>query len=148
MQTKVIPRVFAVLIAFAVSAPAQFDAGKFATDLRAKYGPPVARAVFTIPAGEMVVDYATSGHVCRIQLPGIGPEEAGSRVRSPKGMNDFLLRLLPLSMRGKHLGKMFTALGAPSALTTQYENVRVSEMFQDKRRIGLTVTFTNEKCGD
>lgn len=70
MQTKLLPRVFAALVTFAFSAFAQFDAGGFATDLRATYGPPLVREVFAIPAGEMAVEYATSGHVCRIHLPG------------------------------------------------------------------------------
>ena len=53
MQNKLLPCVFAALVTFAFSAFAQFDAGGFATDLRAKYGPPLAREVFAIPAGEM-----------------------------------------------------------------------------------------------
>jgi hypothetical protein len=132
-------------IGFAGSLSAQFDADKFAAALRANFGPPLAREVFLVPAGEMVVDYAANGHACRIQLPAVGPEE-GSNVRSPKAVDDFLLKLLPLSMRGKELGKMAQAVGLPGVLTTLYENVTISELLQGQRRTGVTATFTKEKC--
>jgi hypothetical protein len=79
----------------AVSLSAQFDADRFVADLRANFGPPLSKEVFLMPAGEMVVDYAANGHACRIQLPAVGPEE-GSNVKSPKAVDDFLLKLLPL----------------------------------------------------
>ncbi len=135
------------LIGFAGSLLAQFDAGKFTAGLRADYGPPLAREVFLVPAGEMVVDYAANGHVCRIKLPAIGPEE-GSNVSSAKGIDDFLLKLLPLSMRGKGLGKMAEGMSLQSVLIAQYENATVSESFEGQRRTGVTVTFTKEKCQD
>ena len=134
-------------IGCSVSLSAQFDADKFAAGLRANFGPPLAREVFLVPAGEMVVDYAANGHACRIQLPAVGPEE-GRNVRSAKAVDDFLLKLLPLSMRGKELGKMSQAVGLPGVLTTQYENVTISELLQGQRRTGVTATFTKEKCQD
>jgi hypothetical protein len=146
MQNKLLPCVFAALVTFAFSAFAQFDAGGFATDLRAKYGPPLVREVFAIPAGEMAVDYATSGHVCRINLPGIGPEEGHSGVSSPKGIDDFLLKLLPLTMRGKELRQMAFQTGLTSVWTTEYENVTISAASNGQGRTGVTVIFTNEKC--
>jgi hypothetical protein len=60
------------LIGFAVSLSAQFDPDKFTAGLRANFGPPLAREVFLVPAGEMVVDYAANGHACRIKLPAMG----------------------------------------------------------------------------
>jgi hypothetical protein len=146
MQNKLLPCVFAALVTFAFSAFAQFDAGGFATDLRAKYGPPLVREVFAIPAGEMAVDYATSGHVCRINLPGIGPEEGHSGVSSPKGIDDFLLKLLPLTMRGKELRQMAFQTGLTSVWTTEYENVTISAASNGQGPTGVTVIFTNEKC--
>ena len=146
MQNKLLPCVFAALVTFAFSAFAQFDAGGFATDLRAKYGPPLAREVFAIPAGEMAVDYATSGHVCRINLPGIGPEEGHSGVSSPKGIDDFLLKLLPLTMRGKELRQMVFQSGVNSIFSTEYENVTISAASNGQGPTGVTVIFTNEKC--
>lgn len=135
------------LIGFAVSVSAQFDADKFAAGLRANYGPPLNREVFLVPAGEMVVDYAANGHACGIQLPAVGPEE-GRSVRSPKAVDDFLLKLLPLSMRGKELGRMVEMFGLPGVRITLYENVTISELLEGQRRTGVTVTFTKEKCQD
>ena len=146
MQNKLLPCVFAALVTFAFSAFAQFDAGGFATDLRAKYGPPLAREVFAIPAGEMAVDYATSGHVCRINLPGIGPEEGHSGVSSHKGIDDFLLKLLPLTLRGKELRQMAFQSGVNSIFSTEYENVTISAASNGQGPTGVTVIFTNEKC--
>ena len=146
MQNKLLPCVFAALVTFAFSAFAQFDAGRFATDLRAKYGPPLVREVFAIPAGEMAVDYATSGHVCRINLPGIGPEEGHTGVSSPKGIDDFLLKLLPLTLRGKELRQMAIQSGLASVWSTEYENVTISRASNGQGPTGVTVIFTNEKC--
>ena len=146
MQNKLLPCVFAALVTFTFSAFAQFDAGGFATDLRAKYGPPLVREVFAIPAGEMAVDYAPSGHVCRINLPGIGPEEGNPGVSGPKGIDDFLLKLLPLTMRGKELRQMAFQTGLTSVWTTEYKNVTISAASNGQGRTGVTVIFTNEKC--
>jgi hypothetical protein len=134
-------------IGFAVSASAQFDPDKFAAGLHADYGPPLNREIFLVPAGEMVVDYAANGHACRIQLPAMGPEE-GRNVISTKAIDDFLLKLLPLSMRGKELGKMAEMFGLPGVFVTQYENVTISEWLQGQTRTGVTATFTKEKCQD
>jgi hypothetical protein len=147
MHVKTALLLLPACIGFAVSLPAQFDADKFTAGLRASFGPPLAREIFLVPAGEMVVDYAANGHACRIQLPPVGPEE-GTNVRSPKAVDDFLLKLLPLSMRGKELGKMAQAAGLPGVLSTLYENVTISESLQGQRRTGVTVTFTKEKCQD
>jgi hypothetical protein len=146
MQTRLLPQVFAALVTFAFSAFAQFDAGGFATDLRTTYGPPLVREVFAIPAGEMAVDYATNGHVCRIQLPGIGPEEGRPGVSSPKGIDDFLLKLLPLNQRGKELRKMQGQMGLASVLWTEYENVTISAASNGQGPTGVTVIFANENC--
>ena len=45
------------------------------------------------------------------QLPAMGPEEGRPNVISAKGADDFLMKLLPLSMRGKELGKMAEIFG-------------------------------------
>jgi hypothetical protein len=135
-------------IGFAVSVSAQFDADKFAAGLRANYGPPLTREVFVVPAGEMVVDYAANGHACRIQLPAIGPEEGRPNVRTAKGVDDFLLKLLPLSTRGKELGKMYEQFGLAAVLITNYENVTISEALQGQTRTGVTAIFTKEQCRD
>jgi hypothetical protein len=148
MQGKRLLRLFSMFVAVAFSASAQVDAARFAAELRANYGPPHTRDVFTVPVGEMAVDYATSGHVCKIRLPAMAPEEGRPGVKSTKAVDDFLLKLLPLSMRGKELGKIAYAVGAPSVLVTQYENVTISEAFQGQGRTGVMVIFTNEKCSE
>jgi hypothetical protein len=148
MHTKPALLLLPVFIGFAVSVSAQFDADRFAAGLRANYGPPLTREVFLVPVGEMVVDYAANGHACRIQLPAMGPEEGRPNVISAKGVDDFLLKLLPLSLRGKELGKMAEMFGLPGIVTTQYENVTISDAFQGQTRTGVTATFTKEKCQD
>ena len=67
---------------------------------------------------------------------------------SPKAVDDFLLKLLPLSMRGKELGKMAQFVGLPGVRSTLYENVTISELMQGQRRTGVTAAFTKEKCQD
>jgi hypothetical protein len=148
MCTKPALLLIPAFIGFAVSASAQFDADKFAVGLRANYGPPLTREVFLVPVGEMVVDYAANGHVCRIQLPAMGPEEGTPNVISAKGVDDFLLKLLPLGIRGKELGKMAEMFGLPGIFITRYENVTISDAFQGQTRTGVTATFTKEKCRD
>lgn len=133
---------------FALSAFAQIDGSRFASDLRAKYGPAIARETFTARPGiEMIVDYAANGHVCRIQLPPVAPgPEPG--LQTGQAVYDFLAELVPLIMRGKEMGRATAAVGAPSVSMVQYENVTISESLQGRRRTGITVTFANEKCQD
>src|SRR5258706_7672226 len=105
---------------------AQIGGSGFANELRAKYGPPVARETFVVrPDFEMVVDYAANGHVCRIQLP---PEAPGQEpgVKTQQAVDDFLLELVPLTMRGKELGRMMAATGSVhSESVVRYENVTI-----------------------
>ena len=130
----------------AALAFAQVGGSGFANDLRAKYGPPLARETFVVrPDFEMVVDYAANGRVCRIQLPPVAPgQEPG--VKTQQAVDDFLLELVPLSMRGKEVGRLLEAVGLPSISEVLYENVIISESMQDQRRTGMTVTFRNEEC--
>jgi hypothetical protein len=133
---------------FALSAFAQIDSSRFASDLRAKYGPPLARETFTArPGMQMIVNYAANGHVCRIELPPVGPgREPG--VKTGQAVDDFLLELAPLTMRGKELQKFYQAMGALSMSSVEYENVIISESLQGSRRTGITVLFRNEACQD
>jgi hypothetical protein len=148
MHTKPALLLLPFLIGFDGSVSAQFEADKFTAGLRANYGPPLTREVFLVPVGEMVVDYAANGHACRIQLPPKGPEEGRPNVISARGADDFLLKVLPLSMRGKELGKMVEMFGLLGSAITQYENVTISDSLQGQIRTGITATFTKEKCRD
>lgn len=133
---------------FAWLAFGQLDGWKFASDLRAKYGPPLARETFTVrPGMEMVVDYAADGNVCRIQLPPVGPGRQPG-VTTPQAVDDFLVELLPASIRGQTTGGFAEASGLASVKTTEYENLTIAEAFGGEGRTGVTVTFKNETCKD
>jgi hypothetical protein len=92
------------------------------------------------------VDYAQSGHVCRIQLPPTGPEAQRPNVEGPKAVDDFLLASVPLSMRGTELRKSFTFMSAYRVSMVEYENGVIAEPMQGGLRTGITVTFKNEEC--
>jgi hypothetical protein len=114
------------LILLANLAFAQVGGSGFANDLRAKYGPPLARETFVVwPDFEMVVDYAANGHVCRIQLPPVAPSREPG-VKTTQAVDDFLLELVPLSMRDKEVGRVMEAVGLPSRSVVFYENVTVA----------------------
>lgn len=133
---------------FALSAFGQFDGAAFANDLRTKYGPPLARAIFTVRPGlEMTVNYAANGHVCRIELPpvALGPD---ARVTGPHAIDEFASELVPVAMRGKELMRSAQAFGAPSVTMVEYQNVTISELFESGKRTGVTVTLTEETCRD
>jgi hypothetical protein len=147
MESKLSLRALTALIAFTITAFAQSDPAAFATNLRAQYGPPLHRETFRIPAGEMLVDYGLNGHVCRIQLPPTAPEE-GTNVISPTALDNFLLKLVPMSMRGKEVRRMLIATGLPMMQTIEYENVTISEALQGSVRTSVTVAFKNESCAD
>ena len=135
-------------LGLAVAALAQIDGTQFTADLRAKYGPPLARETLTGKPGiEMIVDYAANGHVCRIQLPPIGPEK-DARVSSPRAIDEFVLELVPLNVRGKELRRMVMMVGLPGALMVEYEFVTITELLQGNKRTGVTITFTKEQCRD
>ena len=131
---------------FAFSAFAQIDGAKFVTDLRTKYGPPLARETFTgRPGIEMIVDYAANGHVCKIQLPPVAPGRDPG-VRTAQAIDEFLAEVVPLTIRGEELVKGVVHLGALSISMVEYENVTIAEELQGRRRTGVTVTFTKEEC--
>jgi len=133
-------------LGFVSSAFGQIDGARFASELRAKYGPALARETFMArPGMEMIVDFAANGDVCRIQLPPIAPgREAG--VQSGQAMDEFVAELVPSAMRGKELRRFLEASGLPSLRSVEYENVTISESFQGKRRTAVTVTFKHEDC--
>jgi hypothetical protein len=132
---------------FAGSALGQDDAARFASGLRAKYGPPLARETFAARPGiEMVVNYAANGHVCKIELPPIAPE-GDSGVQTPKVVDDFVAELVPSSVRGRELRQgPYVAMSTISMRSVEYENVTISELRQGPRRTAVTVTFKREAC--
>ena len=135
-----------VLVCLVAPISAQMNADAFASELRKEYGPSVHREVFKIPAGEMVVDFAANGHVCKIQLPPVGPVRGQPGVRSPQGLDDFLLNLVPIAMRGKELKSLVIQASRIAISTVEYERVSISESSEGARRTGVIVTFKNETC--
>ncbi len=99
---------------FAAAPFGQIDSNQ----LRAKYGPPLARETFTISPGfQIIADYGPDQKVCRLELPVGGNQQR---------VDDVLLELAPMSMRGKNLG---TGLNHG---ITDYENISIGEP-QDRR---------------
>lgn len=146
MGVKTNLSLFVSFAGFALSALAQIDGARFASDLRAKYGPPLARETFVARPGlEMVVDYAANGHVCRIQLPPLA-EGREPGVKTARAVDEFLLELVPIAMRGQQLLRMVEALGLPSMSHVEYQNVTISELWQGEQRTGVTVAFKREEC--
>jgi len=147
MSTMTSLRVFFMLTTLILSVSAQVDGGKFASDLRAKFGAPLARETFVAPNGiEMIVDYAANGHVCRMQLPPIAPSTTQSGVKTPLALDEFLMELVPMAMRGKEMGHLYEMMSRASQSVVEYENVTISESLIDSRRTGVTVAFKNETC--
>jgi len=144
----ILARRFPIVVALAVLAFGQTEGDKLAANFCAKYGPPINRETFIIPAGEMVVDYSRDRHMCRIQLPPIAPDNRHPGMKSAKAMDEFILELVPLTSRGRELGRYAMATGAPSVSAIEYEHVVISEMFQGEMRTGMTIKFKAEKCED
>ena len=132
----------------AISAFAQVDGSQFATELRAKYGPPLARETFTARPGiEMIVDYASNGHVCRIQLPAVAPSR-DPRVSTTQAIDEFVSELVPLSIRGSELHRMSIGMSLAGVSFIEYQYVTIAESLTGQKRTGVTVTFNKEQCRD
>lgn len=146
MMAKLSLTVLAGFFGFVLSAFAQIDGAAFASDLRTKYGPPLARETFVVrPEVEMVVDYADNGHVCRLQLPPTAPgPEPG--VKTTQAIDDILAEVLPVAVRGKELHRGLGQMGLSFESVVEYENVTIRETGHGDRRTGVTVTFKNEEC--
>ncbi len=142
-------RIALALFSFAGVLCGQFDAGGFAADMRGRYGPPLNRQTFEPKPGiEMIVDYAANGHVCAIQLPAVAPEKDQPNTTSRRGLEEFLTELLPVSLRGKEVGRMSQQMGTISISSVQYENVTISVMSPIENRGSVTVSFRGESCGN
>lgn len=136
---------------FSITLPAAAQLDSAA--LRTKYGVPLNRETFHLPAGfDMVVDYGANGQVCKLHVPALMPTTAqvSNATVMKQRMYEFLGAVVPDSMRGKELGRMASVMGAAaSLLSVEYEHVTVSEMqtaqlfSQDNT---ITVTFKNDSC--
>jgi hypothetical protein len=137
--TSLFPFIFC--LGFASALFGQIDSYQ----LRAKYGPPLARETFTISPGfQIIVDYGPDQQACRLELP---LDQPG--VGSPKQVDDILLELVPMSMRGKQLNSGMSQMGLSSVKFTVYEHVVISEfgnandVVQPNR---VSVSFSRDEC--
>lgn len=135
-----------LLVMAALPAFGQLDA----YTLHSRYGAPLDRETFTVRPGiEMVVDYGPSTQVCRIQLPsgmqfvGAVPEGAVTK----KQIDEVLNEVIPLSIRGKELNRMWSATGAFAVSSViEYEHVTIAELQVGGVGRGITVTFKDDGC--
>jgi hypothetical protein len=111
--------------------------------LRAKYGPPQGSTFTISPGFEIVVEYAPDGQIRRIDFPGTAPEATGTS--APQRVDDVLLELIPMSMRGKEVSSGHRAIGSNSWKHTFYEQVAIMETgdpWVSGQRLSVTVFFT------
>jgi hypothetical protein len=131
----------------ALPAFAQLDTSA----LRAKFGSPLNRETFHIPAGfDLVVDYGPGNQACRLEVPALMPtdEKVQNSAVMKQRMYDFLDELVPASMRGKELGRMGQQMGTISLVSVDYEQVTVSELqVADQHDRGtITLRFKSYDC--
>jgi hypothetical protein len=145
MQSKLHLGLFALCC---LPAFAQIDSSA----LRAKFGAPLKRETFRMPAGfDLIVDYGTMGQVCKLEVPAVMPHENAkvwNITVQKQRMYDFLADLVPAAMRGKEVMRLYEQFGLPSQMTTEYENVTVSEIQNDAEPEDGTITikFKNAGC--
>jgi hypothetical protein len=131
-------------LGFILPAAAQLDSSA----LRAKYGSPLNRETFRMPAGfDLIVDYGAGNQVCKLQVPALMPtnEKVQRASEMKQRMYDFLGELVPDTMRGKELRRMMSQMGVMSISWVEYEHVTISEL-QGTSNDTITVTFKNADC--
>ena len=105
MRSKLHPGMLALCcLAAALPAVAQLDSSA----LRTKYGSPLNRETFHMPARfDLIVDYGAANQVCKLQVPALMAtnESISNAAEMQKRMYEFLLDLVPDSMRGNELGR-------------------------------------------
>lgn len=123
--------------------------------LRAKFGSPLQREVFHIPAGfDLTVDYAPDTRVCRLEVPALMPssEKVQNLETMKQRMYAFLLEIVPAEIRGPELGRMTTYVGAVFISTIQYENIVLTEVGSANSPFSkdhtITATFNHEPCAN
>jgi hypothetical protein len=136
-------------VLLALPAMAQLDSSA----LRSKYGPPLNRETYRMPAGfDLIVDYSAGNQVCKIQVPALMPtkDKVGRASEMKQRMYEFLADLVPGSLRGKELGRYVEMMGAISMSVIEFEHVTINEVQYANQPFGndntITVTFKNEKC--
>ena len=111
--------------------------------LSAKYGPPHGSKFTISPGFEIVVEFAPDGQVRRMEFPGTAPDTTGASTE--QRVNEALLELIPMSMRGKETGWGHRAIGSNSWKNSFYEHVMITETgdpWVPGQRLSVTVWFT------
>jgi hypothetical protein len=146
MQPKLHLGLFALCC---LPAFAQLDS----STLRAKLGQPLNQETFHMPAGfDLIVDYGTGTTlVCKLEVPALMPRDPAkisSTTELRQRMHDFLADLVPATMRGKEIMRLYEQFGLPSLVVTEYENITVSEGQNDSQpETGtITIKFKNAGC--
>ena len=121
--------------------------------LHAKFGQPLNREIYHMQAGfDLIVDYGISTRVCKLEVPALMPRDPAAKVSNTtelkQRMYDFLADLVPASERGKGGGTIHFRSGLTSMMTTEYENVTVSEGQNDTEpeKGTITIRFKNAGC--
>jgi hypothetical protein len=150
MSSRLRPgRLVVCFLSLALPAAAQLDS--FA--LRTKFGAPLNRETFAMPAGfDLIVDYGPGNQVCKLTVPALMPTNGQvARASEMKQRTyNFLADLVPASMRGKELGRQSSSMGIVSLQSIEYENVRISELLHGTEPFNnndtITITFKNPDC--
>jgi hypothetical protein len=132
-------------LVFALPVAAQIDS----STLRVKFGAPLNREIFHMPAGfDLTVDYGASQQVCKLEVPALMPTQAPGGLDPRRQMYAFLSELVPDSIRGKELGRMAQQMSLISLQSVDYENVSIGELSygNDSFRDTITVRFKNAGC--
>jgi len=121
--------------------------------LRARYGEPLDRETFRLPAGfDLMVDYGVNKQVCRLEVPAYMPtkENPSNSDVMRQRMYDFLADLVPMSMRGKELGRGTMAMGTMSMFYIHYEHAALHEGRYANDEFGprntIVLTLQNANC--
>lgn len=137
--------------AFALPAFAQLDSSA----LRTKFGQPLNRETFHMPAGfDLLVDYGIGTQVCKLEVPALMPRDPEAKISNAaelkQRMYDFLADLVPASVRGKEGGKLVEQFSTISLITVEYENVTVREIQYatepESSNNTITIQFKNAAC--
>ena len=148
MSSKLRPGLLALCcLAVVLPAPAQLDSSA----LRAKFGAPLNRETFHMPAGfDLVVDYGSANQVCKLEVPALMPthEKVSNADEMKRQMYAFLADLMPAAMRGKELGRMMEINGMISISSVEYEHVTINELQYANQPFGSdnTITLTFKNC--
>lgn len=147
MSAKLLGVIAICCFGFTLPALAQLDSAR----LRAKYGSPLNRETFHMPAGfDLIVDYGSSHQACKLEVPALMPTQENPSNTSfmTQRMHDFLEELVPPPMRGK-LSRHVSFLGSISVAGVDYEHVLVNEYRHGNERIWddtITLMFKNSDC--